>query len=66
MAKEKITLETIAEQLAKMDVRVTDGFAKHGKEIKELTESVAHLVEHMATKDQLVVTCPGNFGPTIT
>ena len=45
MAK-KITLETLAAQMAK-------GFATQGKEIRDLTESVAHVVKHMATKDDI-------------
>lgn len=45
MAK-KMTLEMLATQIAK-------GFAKHGKEIHDLTESVAHVVKHMATKDDI-------------
>ena len=53
MAK-KITLDTLAEQLAKMDARLEDGLANQGKEIKDLTESVAHVVKHMATKDDIV------------
>ena len=44
MAK-KITLETLAEQMAK-------GFATQGKEIRELTEGVAFVVKHMATKEE--------------
>ena len=53
MAK-KITLATLAAQIAA-------GFAKQGKEIKDLTESVEHVVksvgtmeEKMATKDQVL------------
>ena len=30
------------------------GFATQGKEIRDLTESVAHVVKHMATKDQVI------------
>ena len=45
MAK-KITLETLAEQIA-------EGFAKKGKEIKDITESVSFVVKHMATKDYI-------------
>ena len=45
MAK-KITLEALAEQMAK-------GFATQGKEIRDLTESVAFVVKHMATKDDI-------------
>ena len=45
MAK-KITLETLAEQIA-------EGFAKQGKEIKDITESVSFVVKHMATKDDI-------------
>ncbi len=41
----KITLETLAKQIA-------EGFVKQGKEIKDLSESVAFVVEHMATKDE--------------
>jgi hypothetical protein len=63
MAK-KITLEMLATQMAKgftvlgkrideMDTRMEKGFAKHGKEIHDLTESVAHVVKHMATKDDI-------------
>jgi hypothetical protein len=51
MAHKKITLETLAAQLTKLDARITEGFAKQGTEIKDLTESVAHVVEHMATKE---------------
>jgi hypothetical protein len=40
----KITLETLAAQIA-------EGFAKQGKEIKDLTESVSFVVKQMATKD---------------
>jgi hypothetical protein len=46
MAK-KITLETLAEQMAK-------GFATQGKEIRDLTEGVGFVVKHMATKDQVI------------
>lgn len=46
MAKKKITLEMVAAQIAK-------GFAKHGKEIHDLTESMTHVVKHMATKDDI-------------
>jgi ABC-type transporter Mla subunit MlaD len=45
MAK-KTTLETLSAQMA-------EGFAKHGKEIHDLTESVAHVVKNMATKDDI-------------
>jgi polyhydroxyalkanoate synthesis regulator phasin len=41
----KVTLESIATQVA-------EGFAKQGKEIHDLTESVAHVVKHMATKEE--------------
>lgn len=41
MAK-KITLATIASMLT-----------QHGKEIKDLTESVGFVVKHMATKDDI-------------
>jgi hypothetical protein len=41
MAK-KITLQTIASMLT-----------KQGAEIKDLTESVAHVAKHMATKDEV-------------
>jgi hypothetical protein len=44
MAKKKITLETLAAQMA-------EGFAKQGKEIHDLTESVGFVVKHMATKE---------------
>jgi hypothetical protein len=30
---------------------VEKGFAKHDKELKDLTESVAHVVKHMLTKE---------------
>jgi hypothetical protein len=42
----KITFQTLAHQIA-------EGFAKRGKEINELTESVAFVVKHMATKDDI-------------
>jgi ABC-type transporter Mla subunit MlaD len=42
----KITLETLAKQIA-------EAFAKQGKEIKDLTESVAFVVKHMATKEDI-------------
>jgi hypothetical protein len=29
------------------------GFAKNGREIHDLTESIAHVVKHMATKDDI-------------
>ena len=45
MAK-KITLEDIATQMAA-------GFAKQGKEIHDLTDSVQHIVKHMATKEDV-------------
>ena len=45
MAK-KITLETLAAQMAR-------GFATQGKEIRDLTKSVAFVVKHMATKDDI-------------
>lgn len=45
MAK-KITLQILAAQ-------ISQGFAKQGKEIHDLTESVAHVVKHMATKEDL-------------
>jgi hypothetical protein len=41
----KITLESLAKQIAA-------GFAKQGKEIKDLTESVAFVVKRMATKEE--------------
>ncbi|MDO8518348.1 MAG: hypothetical protein Q7S26_03605 [bacterium] len=43
MAK-KVTLENLAAQMA-------EGFTKHDKQIDDLTESVALIVKHMATKD---------------
>ena len=46
MAKKKITLETLAAQMA-------EGFAKHGEEIHDLTESASFIVNHMATKDDI-------------
>ena len=42
MAK-KITLDDIAKMLV-----------QHGKEIHDLTDTMAHVVKHMATKDQIV------------
>ena len=45
MAK-KMTLNDIAAQMAA-------GFAKHGKDIHDLTETMAFVVERMATKDDL-------------
>jgi hemerythrin superfamily protein len=45
MAK-KVTLETLAKQMA-------EGFAKQGKEIHDLTESVGFVVKHMATKEDM-------------
>ena len=45
MAK-KTTLETLATQMS-------EGFAKQGKEIHDLTETVAFVVKHMATKEDL-------------
>ena len=42
MAK-KTTLDDIAKMLV-----------QHGKEIHDLTDTVAHVVKHMATKDQIV------------
>jgi hypothetical protein len=47
MTKKKITLETLATQMA-------EGFAKHGKEIHDLTETVGFVIKHMATKEQIV------------
>jgi hypothetical protein len=44
MAKKKTTLETLAAQMA-------EGFAKQGKEIRDLSESVSFVVKHMATKE---------------
>ena len=41
------------DRVAKMDVRMTEGFAKQGREIHDLTESVAFVVTHMATKDDI-------------
>ena len=46
MAKKKITLETLSAQMAK-------GFAKQGKEINDLTETVGFVVKNMATKDDI-------------
>jgi hypothetical protein len=43
MAKEKITLETLAQQLAKMDARMERGFA-----------AVAEDISKLATKDQVI------------
>jgi len=48
MAK-KVTLETLAAQVA-------EGFAKQGKEINDLTETVGFVVKHvakLATKDDV-------------
>ena len=42
MAK-KTTLDDIAKMLI-----------QHGKEIHDLTDTMAHVVKHMATKDQIV------------
>jgi phosphoenolpyruvate-protein kinase (PTS system EI component) len=64
MATKKITLASLAAQMAKgfasiskrigeMDTRMEKGFAKHGKEIHDLTESMTHVVKHMATKDDI-------------
>jgi len=53
MATKKISLDTLAEQLAKMDARMDEGFATQGKEIRDLTESVAFVVKHMAIKDDI-------------
>jgi hypothetical protein len=66
MAK-KVTLETLATQLAKMDTRIgkmdarmEERFAqlgtvleKQGTEIRALTETAAFIVKHMATKDDV-------------
>ncbi len=46
MAKRKITLDTLAVQMA-------GGFTKQGKEIRDLTKSVAFVVKHMAPKDDI-------------
>ena len=46
MAKKKVTLETLAAQIAA-------GFAQHGKEIHDLTETVGFVLKHMATKDDI-------------
>jgi hypothetical protein len=43
---EKITLETLAAQIA-------EGFAKHTRETRDLSESVGFVVKHMATKDDI-------------
>ena len=43
MAKEKITLETLAQQLAKMDARIERGFG-----------AVAEDISKLATKDQVI------------
>jgi archaellum component FlaC len=53
MVKKKITLEGLAKLITDLGSRVENGFAKHGNEIHDLTESVAHVVKHMATKDDL-------------
>ena len=44
MVNKKITLETLAAQMA-------EGFAKQSKEIHDLTETVGFVVKHMATKE---------------
>jgi polyhydroxyalkanoate synthesis regulator phasin len=41
----KITLETLAKQIAQ-------GFAKQSKGTKDLTDSLAFVVKHMATKEE--------------
>ena len=41
------------DRMVKMDARMTEGFAKQGREIHDLTESVAFVVTHMATKDDI-------------
>ena len=46
MTKKKVTLETLAAQMAA-------GFAKHSKEIKDLTESVVFVVQRMLTKEDV-------------
>ena len=46
MAKKKITLEALCAQMVK-------GFAKQGKEISDLTETVSFVVKNMATKDDI-------------
>ncbi|MCZ7594292.1 MAG: hypothetical protein M5U16_04750 [Hyphomicrobium sp.] len=50
MAK-KITLNDIAMMLSKQSIIL----AKHGKEISDLTASVAYVVKHMATKDDIAM-----------
>jgi len=47
MAKKKITLETLAEQLTRMDARMEAGFAA-------VAEDIGDIREKMATKNQLV------------
>ena len=42
----KTSLETLAAQMAA-------GFAKQGKELKDLTDTVGFVVKHMATKDDV-------------
>jgi ferritin-like metal-binding protein YciE len=44
MAKTKTTLESLAQSIAKMDLQMRKGFAKHGKEISDLTSTVQHVV----------------------
>jgi hypothetical protein len=52
--KEKITLDALATNLAKMDAYMRNGFVKQGKEIHDLTSSVARIVMHMARKEDVV------------
>ena len=61
MAKKKSTLDDIADILTKQGKI----FAKHGKEIGNLAASVAHIVKHMATKDdiaELKIELKGDIG----
>ena len=49
MAK-KITLEVLAKLVTDLGTDMDKSFAKQGKEIGDLGESIARVVKHMATK----------------
>src|SRR5262245_37478862 len=53
MANKKITLVALAKKMAAGFSKLSAAVETQGKDIKDLTESVAFVVKHMATKDDI-------------
>ncbi len=54
MAKKKITLETLAAQLSKMDAGIERGFESADNKFAALADDISDIKHEKATKEQLI------------